>query len=389
MDILKMFKKRFGNKDGYEKGIIYTEVLDNKVYKTSQNEVYRFKTRLDGGTETHSENLELLIPKIPFKYYLMTLDFYREVYTRHGTEACVLFYWNVNDVEIPADLLEKYGSGIIQDGKLIVIAPKQYASSGLSSIVEKEDVNGQRVEKLTEMVQWLEDNTVCILESHSHHSMSAFWSGTDDRNEQHSKIRMFSVFGKVMNEQQVKTRIYFLGNFYDLKKSDIFEFPTIGVKTFIGDEDCNYAIPNSEKEQLYTGPFNQCDSFPESWFELFTPQTRPAIYMNSTNKGANILAALNSGFHSNKRQENNISREYDWITEDEVEYSDEELKDMLEKVEVEGYIDEDYYSDVEEEDDEYVDEDEMYYRNKQGVAIPKKSIMDMTDEEFRNHLKNT
>lgn len=264
-----MFKKRFGNKGGYEDKVIYTEVLDNKVYKTYQNGVIRYKKSLgfDESELTKRNNLEWLIPKIPFKYYMMTLDFYKEVNKRHGAEACVLFYWNKDEVEIPKELMDEHGSGIIQDGKLIVIAPEQYNHGTLSQFTKT--VDGKEV--LTDMVAWLEKNTLCIMETHSHNTMGAFWSATDSANENHSKLRLFSVFGNITTTEDVKVRVNLLGDYFDLAPEDVFEFPIVKKQAFVGDVDVSDLIEDfdADEPELFTGPFGYNGTHPDSWFDLF------------------------------------------------------------------------------------------------------------------------
>lgn len=339
LKLSEMFVKRFGNREGYDDGKIYTEVLGNTVYKTYQNGVIRFKKRADkthNTVEENKNNLEWLVPKIPFKYYQMTLDFYKDVNEKYGTEACVLFYWNKDNVEIPKDLLDAYGSGIIQDGQLIVIAPKQTNSSSLSEFVETVLVDGKPKKVLTEMVAWLEENTVCIAETHSHNSMQAFWSPTDDANEQHSRLRLFVVFGKVSTEEATRTRVCCLTDYFDLGIDDVFDMPIIEQKTvksvILEGKVVNTNFPEQIVREVYTGPFGFQDTHPDSWYELFTAKT------------------YRDPFKGNLTSE---------VSSSDVAYLTEEDEEM--------------------EDDDFFDVER---------GLNTKRIMSMTDEEYFRHLKD-
>lgn len=377
MDIRKMFNKRFGNEKGYEDGVIYTEVINDIVYKTHQNGVVRYKKRAEKGykpSETEARgNLEWLVDKIPFKYYLMTLDFYKDVNEKHHTEACVLFYWNKDNLEIPADLLEQYGSGIIQDGQLIVIAPKQTNSGALSQYVEKVFEGNVVKTVLTPMVQWLEDNTVCILETHSHNTMSAFWSPTDDNNERHSRLRLYAVIGKVNAEEMVKARVHLLGDYFDLQIEDIFEMPKINLQADIDGEMKNVSdfLPNEISSQYYTGPFKYSETHPESWFDLFSVASVPKPKVqNSSELARKYNIPRNKHFSP-----------FSYLDDEDTDLDDEELDENGEAL---ADIDEDF-------SDENGNFDHNLYHGAESLfsnSRPKKSIMNMTDKEFIKFKKD-
>lgn len=158
----------------YKKGITYTEVIQDEVFKVTDNGAFRFYkgTRdsfdLKQDIEHNRENFQLNIPKIPYKYYLMLIDFYRDVNAQYGTEACLLFYWNDDNKEIPADIMELGKNGLIIDGQLIVVCPRQKNSPGLSSFSELGEGTYQTNTGLPPVIDWLESNTSCIMETHSH-----------------------------------------------------------------------------------------------------------------------------------------------------------------------------------------------------------------------------
>ncbi len=404
MDIKKMLNKRFGNTKGYEDGVIYTEVLNDVVYKTYQNGVVRYKKRLDKGSlPTEKEvrqNLEWLVPKIPFKYYLMVLDFYKDVNEKYHTEACALFYWNKDNVEIPQDLLEQYGSGIIQDGQLIVIAPKQTNSAGLSQYVEDVTENGITKRVLTPMVQWLEDNMVCMLETHSHNTMPAFWSSTDDNNERHSRLRLYAVIGKVSTEEMVKSRVHLLGEYFDLQIEDIFEMPMLKIAVSLNEdgqetnllENLPTYFPRTfnEEVQYYTGPFAYTESHPKSWFDLFS---LPPVRTKPVSTGT---FPKYSKFNNYSKQDAKLRKHLAFLDDEEGEdvFIDEELDSNGEPLAVEVDFDDNgnpLYNILEDDEEEPLDDDvidryvdmskssEDYFR---PVVNKRKRFTDMTDAEF-------
>lgn len=56
--------------------------------------------------------------------------------------------------------------------------------------------------------------------------MGAFWSGEDDANERGRVLRLYSVFGHIMDEKhQYELRIGMLGDFYKMNLDSVFELP--------------------------------------------------------------------------------------------------------------------------------------------------------------------
>lgn len=69
----------------------------------------------------------------------------------------------------------------------------------------------------------------CIIECHSHHVMDAFFSSTDDKDEQGFKI--YVVLGNIFEQPQIRVRIGIFGYFYEMPADQIFDLPD-------GIEDC-------------------------------------------------------------------------------------------------------------------------------------------------------
>jgi len=158
--------KHFGPQDpeAYDKPTNIV-VAKNGVFRVVKTPVALFITQIAEvkkdqqipGLPEMKEGVQLLIPKIPFKYWLQTLSFYRDVYNKDKTEASVLFFWNHDNVELPTHYTDNTPvKGLTQDGQLIIYCPRQKNSSGLS------DFTGDG------MVNWLREHTTPLLETHSH-----------------------------------------------------------------------------------------------------------------------------------------------------------------------------------------------------------------------------
>lgn len=148
----------------------------NGIFKVVKTPVALFKTQIAKmekdsvvpGAGEMEEGVELLVPKIPFKYWLQVLQFYRDVHEKDGTEASVIFFWNTNNVDVPthynpSELQKKQGltqgdeiKGLVVDEQLVIYCPRQKNSAGLSEFGH----DG--------MVDWLRENTTPLLETHSH-----------------------------------------------------------------------------------------------------------------------------------------------------------------------------------------------------------------------------
>lgn len=233
------FIKGFGQGDVYLKNVVYKEVIGNEVYQTVDNGVFRFSKSLSvrhnvlydetSTPEYIDKNLnqfELKVPKIPYKYYTMLIDWYRDIQKKHQTEACLVFFWNTDNVEIPTELFEEHKDGIIIDGQLVVYCPLQWNHGTVSKFSYENYDTGRRVAKLPEMFQWFETNMDLLMETHSHHTMNAYWSNEDDTNERGRKSRLYSVYGYITkNAPKHEVRIGMLGDFFTLRLEDIFELP--------------------------------------------------------------------------------------------------------------------------------------------------------------------
>ncbi|MEK1828782.1 Mov34/MPN/PAD-1 family protein [Priestia megaterium] len=204
------------------------------------------------------QGIELLIPKIPFKYLQMALSFYLDVYDKDKTEASLLFFWNKDNKTLPATYSD--GSpvkGLLTDDQLVIYVPQQVNSSGLS------------VFKNDKTVDWLRENLSLLAETHSHHTMNAFFSGTDDANE--NATQFYGVWGRIKNEQPAFAFRYVSGEAKnEICPSVLFDWPKELVKTTVSIRTNLEGVEEKtfeEKEMgLYHGPFPKID-YPAEWME--------------------------------------------------------------------------------------------------------------------------
>lgn len=254
--------------DTLSKSITYV-TAGNGLFKVRKTPVAIFKEQIaeikneNIGLPDMEEGVELAIDKMPFRYLIEALSFYRDINDKDKTEASVLFFYNNKNVELP-DI-----PGIREENKIITYVPEQTNSGTLSDF--KDD----------EYVHWLRENTSILLETHSHNFMDAFFSGTDDANENNNQF--YAVWGRVDKEEPAMAFRYVVGN----KKPEVhpgvlFDWPIVETKTvtqsmvetkLFGDfdfvegvnEDEYVEEPVVEKEYEYVkGPFKQIE-YPEDW----------------------------------------------------------------------------------------------------------------------------
>ncbi|KLA07030.1 hypothetical protein B4086_5506 [Bacillus cereus] len=267
-------RRNIGKAPDYKRSRIEVEVMDDGIYRSLFNGVtvlthqaMKYPVKQKMGAGDGKVGIEMKIPKIPFKYWLMTLDFYKEIYARYRTEASVFFYWNLKDEEIPQNLYREHKDGILMDGKLLVYCPKQRNTGVLSSF-------GQ-----DKLLQWLEKHWQCIIETHSHHVMDAFFSSTDDRNEM--KPRCYGVFARINTEDAFLTRFCAEGKHYFIEPTDVFEIPkrfkevtTVVQTKYTYDfgtgeaEEYNNKEADSTVKTEITGVWDNNRTFPESWLNM-------------------------------------------------------------------------------------------------------------------------
>ena len=149
----------------------------------------RKDTKVDG-LPPLAEGFTWSIQKIPWDIFTQVVTFFRSVTKRYGSvEAYTQVFWDG----------EKYS----------VHVPKQRVSGGHVSFTRDVELERQKL---------------LVLEAHSHNSMGAFFSHTDNGDERAD--RLFMVVGALEKRTpEVKLRAGMGGVYIDLGIEDVFEPP--------------------------------------------------------------------------------------------------------------------------------------------------------------------
>lgn len=308
----------------------YNLMSKDGIYATSFNGAFRVNKKIVDFGEAQvrmnslgeiKEGIELKVDKIPFKYYMMTLDYFREIHKRYGTEAGVTFF--VKNENTDMDFVrEKGGEGLIEDGDLLVYCPVQKNTPSVH-IVEGEEV-----------YEYLRNNSYPLVEVHSHHTMGIGWSGTDDANMMH--FRGYTVFNHIHQFEKTQTRTYIRGEFLDFETSEFFELPWDIYKAFSNDEiiSSNSELKAGLVENLNSmvSQIESLDEFPQEWIERGkSERTRyvPRTVGGTSKFGSPRGQAFNKGGKSRySMYKDNINRSATTLPYLEDEY-EEEVDDTL------------------------------------------------------------
>lgn len=223
---------------------------------------------------------ELLIPKIPFRFLQQALSFYTDVYDKDRTEASLLFFWNGENKTIA----RKYSDGtdvkgLFVEDQLVIYVPRQKNTGTLSEF------------HADPMVEWLRNNLSLLAETHSHNVMGAFFSGTDDANENASQF--YGVWGKIKDKEPQFAFRYCSGDAkVECCPSILFDWPMVTERTTVevtadieGFEPASYV---KETKTLFKGPFPKID-YPSDWMGQHTKGyvTTTRSYYGNSPWGAN------------------------------------------------------------------------------------------------------
>lgn len=188
--------------------------------------------------------VKLNIPLLPWEHFAAVIAFFKDINTKRHAEAMVQFFWDPD------------GEGGV--GNYIAHAPDQ-------------DISGGGVRHLSEFDK--DGKYLHVLDIHSHNSMSAFWSGTDDGDEKRFEGRLYGVVGKVGNPiPEWKWRTHVGGAFIDLSLDEIVDLssaPEVRIeRTFKASDLLSVAGKNSDNNTfVFTyDPFKE-GGYPKEWEE--------------------------------------------------------------------------------------------------------------------------
>lgn len=188
------FKKSDAMEDHRVKKYIVSP--DAKVYEMT--DMFFGRMTIPAKTVSIAEEVktgfEWKLDKFPFEFLRTTVAFFRDVVNEFEGDEAILQYWYHKE-----------------EKKYEMVCLKQETSRTLV-----------RYEPDLEKAQ--DENWVWVFDIHSHNHMSAFFSPTDDANEQSTGL--YGVVGRVMDKMpQFKFRFSVEGQFSELSMFDLFEEP--------------------------------------------------------------------------------------------------------------------------------------------------------------------
>lgn len=177
-------------------------VSRNGVFERRENEIGIFTYQL---CEAKDDNeiiglkemlyipLALKLPKLPVALLQQVHHFFKDVCEKQGgVEAAVQIFWNRE--------VKSY----------FIYVNEQIVTTGSVNFVRDEE---------------LEKKHLLVMDIHSHNTMNAFWSATDDRDEKGT--RLFGVIGKLEDFiPEMKFRLGVSGRFIDLELDEVFDSTT-------------------------------------------------------------------------------------------------------------------------------------------------------------------
>lgn len=160
------------------------------VYRSAKAELPGLPKQFDADARIY-----MSVPLIPGEIYFQIKQFFIDIMAdMNDSEAFAQVYY---------DLTEK---------RYVVVVPEQ--------TVAKASVTYDATKNLSVVEP---ERYILVFEIHSHNTMNAFWSGTDDSDEK--ETRFYGVFGyldKPEHAEEFRTNV--LGKYVTLKKEHIFDF---------------------------------------------------------------------------------------------------------------------------------------------------------------------
>jgi len=256
----KLKRELFLNINSYHVGSYKEAVLDklhNHVfqgdgdYLVVNNKIGKFIVKMNDTKhpglpeEIGGNKIQLKVPKIPGRIYYQILAFFRDICDTMGNaEAFVQVYFDKDNDEY------------------VCHVPEQTVSGG--------SVRYDATENLNEKDR---SRYVFVFEIHSHNTMGAFWSGTDDADEKETKF--YGVFGKIKDAiHEERFRFMVMDKRIDVKKEHIFDFS----EEEVSKEDILKYLEDHEGEIIETKGLLSAvscvtDEYPAEWKENVKQQS--------------------------------------------------------------------------------------------------------------------
>ena len=187
--------------ESYKQGILKTVVAaGNGVYDIVPSKYgFSIKTQGEGGSCLGAAYASLSdgcfitenpAPKIPRKALETVIEWYKRITAKNGEEAQVVFYWNQYQKDVIEDdegnevALKDIPGVYFWTDEIFSYTPKQNNSGALTSVALED-----------EWYDIFNRKFGMYVETHSHNSMDAFASGTDEENSANDGFQL--VFGRL------------------------------------------------------------------------------------------------------------------------------------------------------------------------------------------------
>lgn len=203
---------------------------NGEVFEVRETDLGRFTAptkKVLGAQKVEASFVPKLQKKIPFELLNQIVQFFKDVSEEiNEHEAMIQVFYDVKK--------EEY----------FLHCPIQRTSKTLVSYTQNPEYTAS-------------PDYIYVMDIHSHNTMNAFFSGTDDANEQ--ETRLYGVVGRVDKATpDILFRGSCQGNFFPLEMSEVIEMPTVSLKNmdFQLTEE-NIFFPTLTKEQ-----------YPSEWMEI-------------------------------------------------------------------------------------------------------------------------
>jgi hypothetical protein len=204
---------------------------------------------LRGAKAVLKEGFAMQVPKIPWDLYAATVQWFRDVHAKHKAEAYVQ-YWLCPDGNEPT-IPEAALTAKVEGGTYYVYVPEQDISGGGVEHQSKHDVEGT-------------SGNLHVMDVHSHHTMGAFWSATDDGDEKKHE-RLYGVVGTIDKLiPSSKWRTCIAGTFIDLDLGHVVAVPTMNHAFTIPFDELIKHGGAVDISKVAVDPFEKV-GFPEVW----------------------------------------------------------------------------------------------------------------------------
>jgi len=217
--------------DASDKHIRILPAMDGHVYEIRCTEAGKFITRAENVRELSEINAGFVpaFPPVPFSLFAQVLAFFRHYMQKgHETEVMVYIYWDKE--------LEEY---------LIRVPVQRVSKAHIDVIIPPDETIDS-------------DRYIHVADIHSHNSMPAFFSGTDDRDE--LATRVYIVVGHInRSAPEIRARISVGGRFVPIDIRQVIDIPSTIITSSMTDGDIN---PEYITELI---EFSDYPDFPLEW----------------------------------------------------------------------------------------------------------------------------